>query len=240
LKLGPAGIEIEACQAGGAQKFSARAVVIADGGFQANRDMVREHISSAPDKLVQRHGGTATGDGLRMAQALGAAVTSEMGNFYGHLHSREAMTNANLWPRPQADDLAAAGIVIDAEGRRVADEGYGGIYLSNAIARLPDPLGTTIVFDRDLGGFGPGRGHVQPPNPLVEEAKYRAASRRGCSQHWPKRDPPAPGKAVGDVKATRPLQAMPPRRSDCAKAWPIRRRATLCHADLRGDHQHHG
>src|SRR4029079_14472795 len=157
--------EVEA----GTQKFRTRNVVIADGGFQANKDMVRRHIYPAPDKLVQRHGGTATGDGLRMAPAIGAAVTEEMGNFYGHLHVREAIGNPGLWPRPQADDLAAAGIVIDAEGKRVADEGYGGIYLSNAIARLPDPLGTTIVFDQAIWDGPPGRGHVQPPNPLVPE-----------------------------------------------------------------------
>ena len=80
-------------------------------------------------KLLQRHGGTVMGDGYRMAKALGAATTSEMGNFYGHLHSREAMIDARLWPRPQADDLAAASIVIDTQGKRVSDEGYGGIHL---------------------------------------------------------------------------------------------------------------
>ena len=50
-----------------------RAVVIADGGFQANLDMLRKSgISPAPEKLLARNGGTAIGDGLRMAQALGA------------------------------------------------------------------------------------------------------------------------------------------------------------------------
>ena len=46
--------------------------------------------------------------------------------------------------------IAAAGIVIDAEGRRFTDEGLGGIWISNAIARLPDPLGTTIIFDQAI------------------------------------------------------------------------------------------
>jgi len=228
LKLGPAGIEIEADQAGGAQKFSARAVVIADGGFQANRDMVREHISPAPDKLVQRHGGTATGDGLRMAQALGAAVTSEMGNFYGHLHARGAIGNANLWPRPQADDLAAAGIVIDAAGKRVADEGYGGIYLSNAIARLPDPLGTTIVFDQAIWEGPPGRGHVQPPNPLVEEAGgtlHRADTLAALAETIglpPQRLSEVVGEYNKAIDEGSLQKLTPPRRSDRAKAWPIR------------------
>ena len=224
LRLANPGIEVEV---EGAKPLRATSVVIADGGFQANSEMVRTHISPAPERLLQRHGGTATGDGLLMAQALGAATTSEMGNFYGHLHSREAMTNAQLWPRPQADDLAAAGIVIDAEGRRLADEGYGGIYLSNAIARLPDPLGTTIVFDQTIWE-GPGRNHVQPPNPLVPETGgtlHRAntiaelAAKIGIAAERLNGVVSEYNTAFDDGT----LQKLsPPRRSDRAKAWPIR------------------
>lgn len=224
LKLAGSSLEIETA---GGEKFKARAVVIADGGFQANAEMVRELISSAPDRLLQRHGGTAMGDGYRMAKALGAATTSEMGNFYGHLHSREAMTDARLWPRPQADDLAAAGILIDAQGRRVADEGYGGIYLSNAIARLPDPLGTTIIFDQAIWDGPPGRGHVQPPNPLVPETGgtlHRADTLAALA--------PMIGLAPATLESVvaeynkaldaGTLQKLEPPRSDRHKPWPIR------------------
>jgi fumarate reductase flavoprotein subunit len=75
LKFVSGGIEVETDTAEGAAKFNAPSVVIADGGFQANLDMIRAHISSAPEKLLARNGGTATGDGLRMAQAVGAAST---------------------------------------------------------------------------------------------------------------------------------------------------------------------
>ncbi|MBX9824389.1 MAG: FAD-dependent oxidoreductase [Xanthobacteraceae bacterium] len=224
LKLATGGLAIETA---GGEKFKARAVVIADGGFQANTEMVREHISPAPAKLLQRHGGTAMGDGYRMAKALGAATTSEMENFYGHLHSREAMTDARLWPRPQADDLAAAAIVIDAQGRRVADEGYGGIYLSNAIARLPDPLGTTIIFDQAIWDGPPGRGHVQPPNPLVPETGgtlHRADTLAALA--------PMIGLAPATLESVvaeynkaldeGSLQKLKPPRSDRHKPWPIK------------------
>ncbi len=167
LERAGADIEIHAAQAQGKVRFRAPAVVIADGGFQANMEMVRQHISPAPEKLLPRNGGTAMGDGLRMAQAFGAATTG-LPNFYGHLHSRDAMSNPLLWPRPQADDLAVAGIVIDGEGRRFADEGYGGVYLSNAIARLADPLSATAIFDHAIWE-GPGRNHAQPPNPLLPD-----------------------------------------------------------------------
>src|SRR5581483_12221875 len=72
--------------------------------------------------------------------------------------------------RPVTDDLAAAAVVIDENGLRFTDEALGGIWIANAIARLPDPLGTTIIFDQAIWDGPPGRNHVQPPNPLVVEA----------------------------------------------------------------------
>ena len=226
IKPAGPGIEIQAAQPEGSISFTARAVVIADGGFQANMEMVRQHISPAPEKLLPRNGGTATGDGLRMAQAVGAAVTG-MANFYGHLHSRDAMSNPLLWPRPQADDLAAAGIVVDAQGRRFADEGLGGIYLSNAIARLDDPLGTIAIFDSEIWNGPPGRGHVQPPNPLLPEVggtMHRAstveelATMAGLPTQQLKDTVDRYNKALEDGTLS---QLAPPRHGP-HKPWPIR------------------
>ena len=229
LKLVPGRIEIEVEQAEGARKLSAPSVVIADGGFQANLDMLRANgISSAPEKLLARNGGTAVGDGLRMVQAIGAAITTKgMNNIYGHLHVRDAMTSTRFWPRPVADELAAAGIVIDADGHRFADESLGGIWLANAIARLPDPLGATIVFDQAIWDGPPGRGHVQPPNPLVVEAGgtlHRAdtvaelAAKIGLS---PQRLSDAVGEYNKAIEAGTLQSLSPPRGTETAP-WPIR------------------
>jgi fumarate reductase flavoprotein subunit len=189
--------------------------------------MIRAHISPAPEKLLARNGGTATGDGLRMAQAVGAASTG-LATFYGHLHSRDAMNSDRLWPRPYADEIAAAGIVIDADGRRFADEGFGGIYLSNVVARLPDPLGPTIVFDQAIWDGPPGRGHAQPPNPLLPEAGgtlHRAgtiAELAGLIGIAPQRleDLVRTYNAAVDAGTLHTLS--PPRRNDRYRAWPIR------------------
>ena len=62
---------------------------------------------------MQRHAGTAVGDGLRMAERAGAALT-RLDRFYGHLLSRDAMHDDGLWPYPQIDAVAVAGIVVDA------------------------------------------------------------------------------------------------------------------------------
>jgi fumarate reductase flavoprotein subunit len=209
------------------KRLSAPCVVIADGGFQANLDMLRmSGISPAPEKLLARNGGTAVGDGLRMAQALGAVASGGMNNFYGHLHSRDAMQSTKHWPRPVTDDLASAGIVINAEGRRFTDEALGGIWIANAIARLPDPLGTTIIFDQAIWDGPPGRNHVQPPNPLVVEAGgtlHRADTLTELAEKIglpPLTDAVAEYNKAIDDDMLRKLS--PTRGSEPHKAWPIK------------------
>jgi predicted oxidoreductase len=225
LKRLPSGIEIDT---DGAGRLQATCVVIADGGFQANLDMIRSYgISPAPEKLLQRNGGTAVGDGIGLARSLGGAITeSGMNNIYGHLHSRDAMNTTRLWPRPYMDEVAASGIVVDGSGQRIADEGLGGVWLSNAIARLPDPLGTSIIFDQSIWD-GPGRNHVQPPNPLLLEAGgtlHRAdtlaelAAIAGIA-------PKALGETVAQYNAALDagaLQRLSPPRTERNKPWPIR------------------
>ena len=144
------------------------AVILADGGFQASLDLVGKHIAPAPQHLIQRGAATSNGAGLRMALEAGAATT-ELGSFYGHLLSRDAFTNDMLWPYPQLDELAVAGIMVDQDGRRFADEGLGGVYLANVVARRADPLSTTAIFDSDIWNSA-GRYNRIPPNPQMKNA----------------------------------------------------------------------
>jgi fumarate reductase flavoprotein subunit len=141
--------------------------VIADGGFQANRDLIGKYITGAPDKLRQRNTETGRGDGLRMAINAGADAVS-LDKFYGHVLSRDAMTEENLWPYPQLDVVCAKGIVVTPDGCRFADEGYGGIYLTNEIAGLADPLSAIAVFDRTVWEDA-RETDIVPPNPSLTE-----------------------------------------------------------------------
>ncbi len=137
--------------------------MLADGGFQADTDLLKAHITSSPDKLKQRGAATGTGDGLAMAEAVGAALTPLTG-FYGHLLCRDAMHSDKVWPYPELDGIAVSAIVVDAGGRRILDEGMGGVWLANQIAALPDPLCASIVFDSAIWD-GPGRSARIPANP---------------------------------------------------------------------------
>ena len=148
------GIEVASMNGDTPQKLLGRSVVLADGGFQGNADMVRAHIASMPERLRQRGAGTGTGDGIRMAEALGARLVG-MDRFYGHVQSRDAMTSDALWPYPVLDRLTNAAVIVDAAGRRFCDEGLGGVFVANAIAGLDDPLLITVVFDQKIWE-GPG------------------------------------------------------------------------------------
>ncbi len=221
----PGWIKVEAERAGTTALFNAKAVVIADGGFPANIELVRSYITPVPEKILQRNARTATGDGLRMALAVGAATVG-MDCFYGHLLSRDAMHNNKLWPRPYVDALAVAGILVNAEGRRFADEGEGGVYLANAVARLADPLSASLVMDHAIW-LGPGASPLIPANPHLPNAGgtlHRAntlpdlASLMGVPARQLQDTVALYNKAL--ESGTLP-QLSPTRRTDRYKPWPI-------------------
>jgi fumarate reductase flavoprotein subunit len=59
------------------------AVVLATGGFQADRELVREHITPEADELMLRAAPGSAGDGLRLGLSRGATATAGLDQFYG-------------------------------------------------------------------------------------------------------------------------------------------------------------
>ena len=129
--------------------YRANAVVIADGGFQSSPEHLAEFITPDPSKLFQRNAESGTGDGLRMAAAVGADLLG-MDRFYGHLLSIDAPHRERLWPYPYLDALVVAGILVGSDGKRFCDEGMGGVYATNCVAQLSDPLSSTVIFDHEI------------------------------------------------------------------------------------------
>jgi fumarate reductase flavoprotein subunit len=56
-------------------------------------------------------------------------------------------------------------MVVRHDGRRFTDEGRGGTYVANMMARSPDPTDYVVVFDRAIWD-GPGTKKALPPNPI--------------------------------------------------------------------------
>ncbi len=206
--------------------FSCAALMLADGGFQANEEMLKRYIMRRPDRVLQRNAKTGTGDGLCMAIAAGARVRG-MDRFYGHVQSKDALENPTLWPYPVADALLGFGMAVDSRARRFADEGLGGVFMANEIARLDDPLEAVAVFDRAIWE-GPARKTVRPPNPLIERAGgtiYRSDSLEGLAAFAG-----LPASAFAETVATynrcvdqgETAQLDPPRSGALFKPMPVR------------------
>jgi fumarate reductase flavoprotein subunit len=58
-------------------------VVLATGGFQANRDLVRRHVTPQADHLLLRAAPGSTGDGLRLGLDAGGGESVGMEQVYG-------------------------------------------------------------------------------------------------------------------------------------------------------------
>ena len=220
------GMRVWAMSADGPVSYTAGDVIIADGGFPADLELVAKHITPKADKLLQRNAGSATGDGLRMAQSLGAALTDGLDCFYGHLLCRDALTNDRLWPRPYLDSLVTAGLVVDRSGRRFAYEGNGGVYMANEVARLDDPLSAFVVFDHAIW-TGPGAKSLVAANPHLVNGGgtlHRADSLEGLAALM-EVSPEGLVETVADHNGAldgSQLEALsPPRRSDRHAPWPI-------------------
>ncbi|MGI4814735.1 MAG: FAD-dependent oxidoreductase [Janthinobacterium lividum] len=201
-----------------------RAVVIADGGFQGNLDLLRRFICKRPEQLLQRNAQSGQGSGLQMAEQVGAKLAGT-DQFYGHVHDRGAMTNPGLWPYPVVDALTTAGMVVDARAERFCDEGLGGVYIANSIAHLDDPLTAVAIFD-DATWNGPGRDWILPANPNLLSAGGTLITADSLLElaRLLEMDPHALQQSVASFNRlceTGQAGAQPPRTTSLYKAWPI-------------------
>jgi tricarballylate dehydrogenase len=109
---------------GGVEELRAKSVVLASGGFEANAEWRTRYLGPGWDLAKVRGSRFNTGDGIRMALAIGA---SPCGNWSG-CHAVQWEMNA-----PEFGDLAVGdqfqkhsypfGILINSTGQRFVDEG---------------------------------------------------------------------------------------------------------------------
>ena len=205
-------------------EWSSFHVLIADGGFQSNRLLFEKYIGGNFDRVFQRGARTGMGDGLKMAEEVGAKLVG-LEKFYGHLLCADAFNNDKIWPYPELDAIATAGILVDGNGGRVADEGKSGVYLTNALAKIKSGGPFFVVFDEAIWAE-PGSSARIPANPLLEEAGgtvFRAQTLHelerliGCSSNKLCKTVDAYNLAVG----TNNFNDLPVPRSTTIKPWKI-------------------
>jgi fumarate reductase flavoprotein subunit len=127
-------------------QLRSRASILCTGGFSANKEMIRQYIGPHADQCKLRGSKQCTGDGLRMALAIGAGAVN-LKYFYGHLLSRKALADDRFWPYPRLDSFVDEGILVGRDGKRFVDEGRGDVAVANEVAWSDDVTGKVLVFD---------------------------------------------------------------------------------------------
>ncbi len=169
LRLGPEGIALEG---DGAPATTARAVVLATGGF-AHSDALLDVF--APSQKAALRVGTpgCQGDGLRMGWALGADLRdmgSIKGTFGAHADSRGCDYHALL-------AFYMGGIVVDRTGRRFVNEEQPYKLLGEACLHRPGAAAFQI-FDAGV------MARSDPAVPLCDPARQLAAGRVTKAVSW--------------------------------------------------------
>ncbi len=108
-------------QDGATETIAADAIVLACGGFQADREMMREHFGPGADTMRLISPGTrhSTGEGIRMALALGADRAGDWSGMHAEPIDVRAKNSAPVVL------VYPYGIVVDRNGQRFFDEGAG-------------------------------------------------------------------------------------------------------------------
>ena len=122
--------------------INAKAVVLATGGFGANFDLMASYDPSLANAVTTNHAG-AQGDGIMMAQAVGAD-TVDMEQI--QLHPTVIQSNGLL----VSESLRSYGaVIVNTEGKRFVNDLAGRDVVSQAELKQPDGY-CYIIFDQNM------------------------------------------------------------------------------------------
>ncbi|MFZ2175057.1 MAG: FAD-binding protein [Rhodococcus sp. (in: high G+C Gram-positive bacteria)] len=133
---------------GSERDIRARATILATGGFQANPDAVDEHIHPAASAMQLRSNPTSVGDGLRLAEAVGAATGKDRAGFYGHL------IPTGVTFRDPSDFVALSlyysehALLFNLDNRRFTDETVGDHLTTMDLLEQPESRGLLVADER--------------------------------------------------------------------------------------------
>jgi fumarate reductase flavoprotein subunit len=124
--------------------------ILATGGFQGDRGLVRRHVTPEADALLLRANPWSTGDGLRLALARGAALSDGLDEFYG----RNLAAAPHIRPEdfvPLAQVYARHATVENVRGERYEARTWSEVDVVQWTARQPGARAWYVVPDDALG-----------------------------------------------------------------------------------------
>jgi fumarate reductase flavoprotein subunit len=126
-------------------------VVLATGGFAANRDLVREHITPEADSLLLRATSWSTGDGLALGLEAGGRVSSRLDELYGRNMPAAPVGIDESRFVPLAQLYAHHAVVRSGDGRTFESRTWSEIDVVQWTAKQP---GARARYEIDLRNLG--------------------------------------------------------------------------------------
>ena len=139
-------------------RVGAKAVVVAAGGFESNREWLREAWGPAADNFVVR--GTAFNRGVVLKALLARGARSVVDATQGHMVAVDARSPAYDGGIVTRVDCVSLGIVVNREAQRFYDEGEDfwpkryAIW-GRLVANQPGQVAYSIIDSKALGRFMP-------------------------------------------------------------------------------------
>jgi succinate dehydrogenase/fumarate reductase flavoprotein subunit len=138
-------VGVRAIGPGGVVDYMANAVVIAAGGYAANKGLLQQNIDPSAGGMMVRGRTWATGDGQMMAQEAGASLIGMTGLTSLHIaavHPKEPAPGNPFHAVPYC-------VAINADGNRYIDESKG--YVANGKAAMKQPKQTvSLIYDEEI------------------------------------------------------------------------------------------
>lgn len=164
-EAGVTGIEISR-PGGERDRIGCRALILACGGFAANRDMVALHMPEAAGALYNGHE-ASLGDAIALAGGVGAA-TADMGSYQGY----GLLTTPHMITVPPKLVLEGA-FLVNAAGHRFVDETEDITGLIHPVLAQPGGI-AWLVYDDRIDALCAGTTEIEQLNAL-------GAARMGAS-----------------------------------------------------------
>jgi succinate dehydrogenase/fumarate reductase flavoprotein subunit len=112
-------------------------VVLATGGFQGNRHLVRRYVTPEAGSLLLRANRWSAGDGLTLALERGASLTKGMDEFYGRNLPAVPQISADNFVHLQQLYALHADVVVNSRGERFEPRHWAEIDVVQWTARQP-------------------------------------------------------------------------------------------------------
>lgn len=128
--------------------ISARATLLASGGFQASPEMRARQIHPNAREMRLRSNPRSDGAGIRLGLSVGAATDSTNPGFYGHLVSESAEWGLERHFAGLSQYHSDHTLLINEHGQRFCDESRGDHASTNAVVAQPGSRAICFWDDR--------------------------------------------------------------------------------------------